>query len=209
MSAPPRLAPGSALLIDTGALPDYPIPVGVRLDGHSWFQFHHAWFRSSDFRRLADETVRAIWLDLIVAAQDEDPVGTLPVEPSALAWLARVPLERWHEVSQRAVPPLYGWQRCQVSDGRVRLFHPRLLEVTQGAVRGRLESAARRASDRERKRLAELPAKILAAGGTTRMAEDAGFVARLDAELTATLPDGVSRTVQRVRAAMEGLAMQS
>lgn len=201
----PRPAP--LMIADATSLPDYPIPVGTRLDGHSWFQFHHSWFRSSDFRRQADEVSRAVWLDLIVAAQDEDPVGTLPAEPSALAWLVRVPLERWIELSARQYGPLYGWQRCRVSDGRIRLFHPKLLQVTEAAARAKLESAARRAGDRERKRLAELPAKVLAAGGTQRMAQDTGFIAQLDDHLQRALPEGVSRTVARVREGLEALSM--
>jgi hypothetical protein len=195
-------------MFDAAQLPDYPIPVGTRLDGHSWFQFHHAWFRASDFRRRADEAVRAVWLDLIVAAQDEDPVGTLPAEPQALAWLARLPLERWLDLSGREVSPLYGWERCRVSDGRVRLFHPKLLQVTESAARTKLEAAARRASDRERKRLVELREKVLAAGGSQRMADDAAFISRLDDYLTAALPAGKTRTVSRVREAMEARAMQ-
>lgn len=195
-------------VVDVDTLPHYPIPVGTRLDGHSWFQFHHAWFRASDFRRKADEAVRAVWLDLIVAAQDEDPVGTLPAEAPALAWLARLPLERWFELAARETSPLYGWDRCRVSDGRVRLYHPKLLQVTESAARAKLEAAARRASDRERKRLAELPAKVLAAGGSQRMAEDAGFIARLDDHLLRTLPEGTTRTTSRVREAMEAISLQ-
>ena len=202
------MIPRPVPMIDAAQLPDYPIPVGTRLDGHSWFQFHHAWFRASDFRRRADEAVRAVWLDLIVAAQDEDPVGTLPAEPQALAWLARLPLERWIDLSGREVSPLYGWERCRVSDGRVRLFHPKLLQVTESAARTKLEAAARRAADRERKRLVELRDKVLAAGGSQRMADDAAFISRLDDHLNATLPAGKTRTVSRVREAMEARAMQ-
>ena len=202
------MIPRPVPMIDAAQLPDYPIPVGTRLDGHSWFQFHHAWFRASDFRRRADEAVRAVWLDLIVAAQDEDPVGTLPAEPQALAWLARLPLERWIDLSGREVSPLYGWERCRVSDGRVRLFHPKLLQVTESAARTKLEAAARRAADRERKRLVELRDKVLAAGGSQRMADDAALISRLDDHLNATLPAGKTRTVSRVREAMEARAMQ-
>lgn len=202
------MIPRPVQMIDAAQLPDYPIPVGTRLDGHSWFQFHHAWFRASDFRRRAEESVRAVWLDLIVAAQDEDPVGTLPAEPQALAWLARLPLERWIDLAAREVSPLYGWERCRVSDGRVRLFHPKLLQVTESAARTKLEAAARRAADRERKRLAELRDKVLAAGGSQRMADDAAFISRLDDYLNGALPAGKTRTVSRVREAMEARAMQ-
>lgn len=203
MSDPKVLALSPA--VDVSALPEYPIPLGTRLDGHSWFQFHHTWYHDSEFRRCADEVCRAVWLDMIVAAQFGDPVGTLPVDQGALAWKARMPLERWIELSRRPYGPLYGWRQCRISDGSVRLYHPRLLEVTESAARAKIEAAARRASDRERKRLAELPAKVLAAGGSTRMAEDAGYIARLDAFMQDTMPVGVSRTVGRVREAMEAM----
>lgn len=182
----------------------YPIPVGVRLESHGWFQFHHAWWRTSDFRKDADREVRAVWFDLLAGAQDEDPVGTLPVADRDLAWIARVPLEDWSRLMARDYTPVYGWCRCQCSDGRLRLYHPKLLSVTVAAARSHVDAEERRADERERKRLKALPDKILRAGGTQRMSEDHGYVARLDQFLLEN-SGGKSRTTAVVRAAMEAM----
>lgn len=196
----PKLKP-----VATDDLFHYPIPVGVRLESHGWFQFHHSWWRTSEFRRDADREVRAVWLDLLVGAQDEDPVGTLPVADRDLAWIARLPLDEWLRLMARPVTPLYGWQRCLCSDGSVRLYHPKLLKVTQGAAQSRMDAEERRAADRERKRLKLLPEQILRAGGSRRMSEDPAYLARLDQYLS-DHAEG-SRTVRIVRAAMEALEM--
>lgn len=202
-SAVPHLKP-----VGTDApLFQYPIPVGVRLEGHGWFQFHHAWWRTSDFRKYADREVRAVWFDLLSASQDEDPVGTLPVAEADLAWIARVSLEDWKRLMARTYTPLHGWQRCVCSDGKFRLYHPKLLTVTEGAARSRTAAEERRASDRERKRLKELPERIIRAGGTQKMTEDMGYVIRLDQYLLEVLPEGKSRTIASVRAAMEALEL--
>lgn len=195
--------------VDAARVFEYPIPVGVRLVTHGWFAFHHTWWRTSDFRRDADDDVRAVFLDLLCAAQDEDPVGTLPVEPRSLAWAVRKSLDDWQRLALRPIPPLRGWQRCVVSDGRQRLYHPKLLEVTLSAARAHMDAETRRFNDRERKRLKELPDKVVMAGGSQRMAQDAGYIARLDQYLTDTLPAGTTRTVARVRAAMEAMDMSA
>lgn len=202
------MIPETLRVVDSAEIDTYPIPVGVRLVSHGWFAFYHTWWRASEFRRDADRDVRAVFIDLLCAAQDEDPVGTLPVEPRALAWAARISLEEWQLLAARPISPLHGWRRCLVSDGRQRLYHPKLLEVTESAARAHIDAVNRRASDRERKRLKDLPDKVVMAGGSQRMAQDSGYIARLDQHLTETLPVGMTRTVARVRAAMEDLAMQ-
>ena len=204
MSAKPHLQP-----VGTDDVFRYPIPLGVRLESHGWFQFHHSWWRTSDFRRDADRDVRGVFLDLLCASQDEDPVGTLPVSDSDLAWVARISLDEWVRLMARPITPLYGWSRCIVSDGRVRLYHPKLLTVTKSAAQSKVDAEQRRADDRERKRLKDLPERILRAGGSRRLSEDQSYVVRLDQVLCETLEPGTSRTVLRVKQAMEQLDLAS
>lgn len=194
------------LMSDAADLPLYPIALGVRLSSHGWFQFHHAWWRTSDFHRDADREVRAVWFDLLCAAQDEDPVGTLPVEPAALAYIARCTLEDWTRLSARALIPLNGWQRCLISDGSVRLYHPKLLQVTTGAAKSHTDAEARRAADRDRKRLKDLPDQIVRAGGARRLADAPAFVLQLDQWLVENAEQGKNRTVQAVRRGLEALS---
>lgn len=195
------------------AVPDdgpfvYPIPAGTRLESHGWFAWWHGWWRNSEFRIRADRDVRAIWFDLLNVAQDEDPVGTLPIQDDMLAFHARVPLEEWRRFMARPLTPLYGWQPCVTTDGARKFYHPRLLEVTLSAVRFRAADATKKAEDRERKRLDALKTQIVRAGGSERMAADEAYRARLDEFLTDTLPAGATRTRKVVLAAMEAIALQ-
>lgn len=195
------------LPVSTDALFRYPIPVGVRLSSHGWFQFMHSWWRTSDFRRDADREVRAVWLDLLTGAQDEDPVGTLPVSDKDLAWVARIPLDDWMRLMSRPMTPIYGWKRCICSDDRIRLYHPKLLTITEDAARSKVDAADKLASDRERKRLKALEDRIVAAGGSQRLAADAAYRLRLDQYLTDNASG--SRTVAVVRAAMEAMDLMT
>lgn len=204
MSLAPNLRP-----IDIDEVFTYPIPVGVRLESHSWFQFHHAWWRDSDFRRDADREVRAVFFDLLCGSQDQNPVGTLPTADKDLAWIARVTLEDWQRLMQRPITPLYGWKRCSCSNGQIRLYHPTLLKVTRAAAKSHTDAEERRAADRERKRLKELPEKVIRAGGSRRLSEDPAYILRLDQYLVEHIDEGKSRTVRSVRMAMEAMELSS
>lgn len=183
----------------------YPIPAAERLESHSYFPLHYRRWKNSRFRLLADLEVRMVFWELICASQDEGPVGTLPVEDVLLAQLAGVSLDLWMRLRQRTIGPLYGWQRCLCDTGEVKLWHPVVLEVAQAALRGRVGHLEKQEAERERKRLRDLPGQIVRAGGTTRMAEDAAFVMRLDQFLLETMEGGRNRTPRIVRAAMEAM----
>ena len=55
-------------------------------------------WRGSDFRRhgYKDPEVGFFGLELFFLFQDETPIGTLPCDDSALAFLLRIPTSRWH-----------------------------------------------------------------------------------------------------------------
>lgn len=188
-------------------LPDYPIPSAERLDSHSFFQFHHAWWQNSRFKLTADLEVKGAFIELICASQREAPVGTLPVDDVMLAKLAGVSLEHWLQLVARPVSPLYGWSACLCDNGERKLYHKTVLRVALAASRGKAADAERKASDRERKRLDELPGKIIRAGGTERMSKDMGYVLLLDQFLIDTVPEGKSRTIKVVRDAMERIEL--
>ncbi|SEN95308.1 hypothetical protein SAMN04488103_109176 [Gemmobacter aquatilis] len=166
--------------VDDASLPLYPISTGQRLETHYFTVWHHRRWLRSEFRGLADREVRAVGLDLFFSAQDEDPVGTLPVDERMLAKLVAEPLDVWRALVERQVSPLYGWRRCRTDRGALRWYHPVVLEVVQAALGSREDHLARRASERERKRLEALPGQIVRAGGGKRLAEDQMYLIRLD-----------------------------
>lgn len=167
-------------LVVTNDLPDYPIPSSVRLDSHFFMMFNYRRWMNSDFRSLADHEVRAVALDLFCAAQEQSPVGTLPTDERLLANAVDVPLDRWRQLSAREVPPLHNWRQCLCDNGQVRLYHPVVLEVAQAALGMKNDHEEKLASDRERKRLGQLPNQIIRAGGSRQMSEDDAYVVRLD-----------------------------
>lgn len=198
-------APASARLVavDDSSLPLYPIPTGERLESHFFTVWHHRRWLRSEFRGLADREVRAVGIDLFFLAQDEDPVGTLPVDERLLAKLVGEPLELWRSLMDRPVSPLYGWKRCRTDRGVMRWFHPVVLEVAQAALGSREDHLARKAAERERKRLEALPAQIVRANGPKRLAEDDMYVVRLDQFILERFPHVKQRRPPIVREAME------
>ncbi|MCJ8139371.1 hypothetical protein [Falsirhodobacter halotolerans] len=200
-------APAFRLAASDEDLFDYPLSADDRLDSHHFIAFNYREYQGSDFRQLATPDVRGIALDLICEAQDQTPVGTLPTDERILASLVKVSLDVWRDLSARQVGPLSEWVRCRCDDGRIRLYNPSLLKVTLKAVTRRDQALENLASDRERKRLGDLPAKILRAGGTERMAQDQAFVMQVDQFLLDHYPNK-NRTVTVMRTALEHLSMR-
>lgn len=83
----------------------------------------------------------------------------------------------------------------------------RPVEVAQAALKGRQDWYDKREGEAERKRLAALPALILRAGGAQGLADDKGYVLRLDEYLLEVLPPPAQRRVRRVREAMEAMEL--
>lgn len=194
-------------LVDAEDVFDYPIPSTERLESHSWIAWHFRRWLKSEFRNLADLDVRAVGFDLFCEAQDEAPVGTLPVDERLLAKLAGVTLEEWKRLCDRPIGPLYGWQACRCDNGHMRLYHKTVLEMAKEALGMREDHLEKRAADRERKRLKDLPAQIVRGGGTTRMGEDAAFIIQFDQFLLDRF-DGRQRRPNVIREALELWTLQ-
>jgi hypothetical protein len=192
------------LISSDDSLFEYPIPLDATLESHSFFAFHHRQYQASDFRDLASNEVRGVALDLLCAAQDQKPVGTLPTEEALLAKKAKQTLEQWRLLMSQPVTPLHEWRRCRCEDGTIRLYNPELLKVTFKAIAGRDKVIEDLASDRERKRLKELPDKVRRAGGSERMAQDMAYLVQLDQFLVEHYPNR-NRVIGIMREAMEAL----
>jgi len=199
-------AAATVRLVDSDDVFEYPIPSTERLESHYFITFHYRRWLKSEFRNLADLDVRAVGFDLFCEAQDEAPVGTLPMDERLLAKLAGVTLEEWKRLCERPIGPLYGWSACRCDNGHMRLYHKTVLEMAKEALGMREDHLERRAADRERKRLKELPAKIVRAGGSTRMAEDDAFVIQFDQFLEDHFADR-QRRPPLVREALEAWSL--
>lgn len=203
------MAAAQGLLLVSGASDIflYPVPSSERLESHSWFPFHYNRWERSEFRIHADLEVKAVFHELLCATMKEGPAGTLPVDEVALADAGRVSLETWRRLAAREWPPLYGWQPCICDDGRRRLYHKTVMENVLEALKGRNKWKESAEAERERKRIAALPDKILRAGGSQRLSEDKAYVTRLDQFLLDHLPEGKSRTPKMVLKAMEAIEL--
>lgn len=127
-----------------GGLPEYPISASERLDSHYFVQFNHDRYDRSDFRRMSyrDPEVGFFGLELFFKSHGEAPLGTLPRDPEALAFLLGLSLEKWQSLTERRFSPLYNWHPVVCDNGDVRLAHPVVTEVMQAALEGHREHKA-------------------------------------------------------------------
>jgi len=189
-------------VVNADALPEYPIPAGERLDSHYFVTFYFNRWLNSEFRLKASAEVRGYGLDLFFIAQNQSPVGTLPVDDVLLAKLLMVDLAVWQDLCRREVGPLYKWTPCRCG-GVVRLHHPVVTEQAIEAFTKKRSHMDARARERERKRLGALQKQIIDAGGHAALAKSPDYVARLDGWLEKHCVG--NRTPPRVREAMEAL----
>lgn len=196
-------------LVDTEDLFEYPIPAGERLNSHFFMMWHFDWWLNSDFKLLADKEVRAVGFDLFNVAQKQDPVGTLPEDDRLLAKLVGETMEEWQRLKERPINPLYQWERCICTDGRIRRYHPVVLKIAQEALGLRTERLEKRADDRDRKRLAALPEKMVRAGASKAMAEDEVLVLRFDQFMVDHFDKLGQRRPPLVRKALDAFSLHS
>lgn len=191
-------------LVDEGAPPDYPISAQARLDTHYFVPWNLKRWRGSAFRRLAykDPEVGFYGLELFFLAQDESPIGTLPLDDEAMAFLLRMPVTRWRDLKARPLSPLFGWYRVACDNGQVRLAHAVVTEVALDALDRRDRNQSKNADDRMRRRLKTIVGHLRdgVAGGHELSQNDEAVNAISD-WIEAAYPGG-SATLKRVKEAI-------
>ena len=167
--------------VEDGDLPVYPVATSERLDSHYFVQWNLRRWNASDFRRRAydDPEVGFYGLDLFFLAHQQAPVGTLPCDPAALAFLLRMPLGRWQQLVSRELTPLDGWFQVVTDLSEVRLAHPVVTEVVIEALASKRRNAQSNADARLRKRLGQI-AKVL-----REQIEGAKHIAKSDQQVNA------------------------
>ncbi|PIE10038.1 MAG: hypothetical protein CSA72_10515 [Rhodobacterales bacterium] len=192
--------------VDVTSLPEYPISAAERLDSHWFVQWNLRRWRGSEFRRLAyeDPEVGFYGRELFDLAQDESPIGTLPCDDEALAFLLRMAPSQWRELAGRDVSPLHGWHRVMCDNGQIRLAHPVVTEVAKEALDGKRRNATKNADDRMRKRLGTIAGHLRAIPGTGQMAEQEERLNAISDWIDSAYPGG-SATLKRTREALDKL----
>lgn len=190
-----------AVVVDD--LPFYPISTEDRLDSHFFIQWNLKRWRGSEFRRLADPEVGWAWFQLINAAQDETPIGTLPTNDVLLAECARVSLEKWRQLCERTISPLHKWHKDVCDNGEIRWAHHVVQLVAQEALEGR----ARHQQSNEEKavyaRLKRIREALVNFGCDKSVSADDVLVKRLDDWLVTNCV-GNRRKADYERALMHG-----
>lgn len=176
------------MLVDTSALPLYPISTSERLDSHFFIQWNLKRWRGSDFRRLADPEVGWAGFQLICAAQDETPIGTLPTNEVLLAECARVSLDKWRQLCERTIHPLHKWHKVLCDNGEIRWAHHVVILVAQEAIDGRDRRAASNEEKAVYARLKRIKDALEEFGCDKSVAGDDVLVKRLDDWLTENCP---------------------
>jgi hypothetical protein len=194
-------------LVDADDIDIYPISSSERLDSHFFVPWNLKRWRGSEFRRFgyADPEIGWFGMELFFLAQDETPIGTLPCDDDALAFLLRIPPARWRELNSRDVSPLHGWQRVHCDNGQVRLAHPVVTEVAMDALGSKKRNDAKNADERMRKRLGTIINHLKAIPGAARIADMEERVNDISDWIEAQYPGG-SATLKRVKEALNDLS---
>ncbi len=196
-------------LVEAEAVDVYPISSTERLDAHYFVAWNLKRWRGSDFRRhgYADPEVGFFGVELFHLAQDETPVGTLPCDDEALAFLLRMPIGRWRELRAREITPLHGWRQIACDNGQVRLAHPVVTEVALAALGSKKRNGTKNADDRMRKRLGTIVGHLNGLPGGASMAGNDEVVNKISDWIDGQYPGG-SATLKRVREALNDLSSQ-
>lgn len=167
-------------------LPEYPISVSERLDSHFFLQWNLDRYDRSDFRRLSyrDPEVGFFGLELFFKSHGETPLGTLPLENDALAFLLGLSLEKWMGLVERRFNPLHNWYHVRCDNGAVRLAHPVVTEVMAAALTGHKEYKASTEDKAVWQRRNRLKATLKACGCSDALCDDDLAVSWLDDWLT-------------------------
>jgi len=196
----------SVHLVDSDEIDLYPISSAERLDSHFFVPWNLKRWRGSEFRRFgyADPEVGWFGMELFFLAQDQTPIGTLPCDDDALAFLLRVPPARWRDLNSRDVSPLHGWIRVHCDNGQMRLAHPVVTEVALDALGSRKRNDARNADERMRKRLGTIVGHLKQMGASVA-AQTEESVNAISDWIEDSYPGG-SATLKRVKEAFNALS---
>ncbi|SMP32105.1 hypothetical protein [Shimia sagamensis] len=195
-------------VVEDDTIADYPISATVRLDSHFFVPWNLKRWRGSEFRRhgYADPAVGFFGMELFFVAQDETPIGTLPVDDDSLAFLLRMPVERWKELKARAQSPLHGWYQVQCDNGQMRLAHKVVTEVALDAIGAKARNDAKHADDRMRKRLNTIAKHLRESiNGAAMYADNEELVNQISDWVEVAYPGG-SATVKRIKEALNALS---
>lgn len=167
---------------EAGGLPEYPISACERLDSHFFLQWNIDRHDRSEFRRLSyrDPEVGFFGLQLIYKSHGETPLGTLPQDDEALAFLLGLSLEKWIGLRERRFNPLYNWHAVQCDNGVVRLANPVVTEVMQLALDGHKENKASNEDKAIWQRRRRLKEALKACGCSEELLADDVAVAWID-----------------------------
>ena len=131
---------------DPSQLPEPLSPPDCDLRGNQWLPFHGAKFFASDFDASASDAVFRAFINLMWAAWNQVPAGSLPNIPAVLCKLAGCgrDLATWETLVAGGV--LHGFALCR--DGR--LYHKFLAAEAVKAYDARLKADKKREADRNR-----------------------------------------------------------
>ena len=190
--------------MDLEAIPEYPLDPDLRLDSHSFIQWEHRRWMSSDMRWNGTHECKSMWFELVNLAHGETPVGTLPHDVKRLARMVQPAVELTHfeALCQLEFGPLHGWIPCRCGEG-VRLMHPVVTRIVSAAFAARANHAARVEEASIARKLARLTEDI--AQLAPSLAEDRRKVRWINDYVDARIAQrgGSRRTAQELHEAIQ------
>ena len=193
-------------LVEVSSLEDYPIPKDANMNGHRFVMFSHdRWLNSDTYLKMQPD-VGWFFLNLIMLAQKQRPVGTLPDDDEILAKLLRIDLAHWKDLRNRAMSPLRGWYPVNC-EGERRLAHRVVTECALEAMDGRIRHQQSNEEKAVYARLRRIREAMAEYGCDKAMIADETLVARLDDWLRTNVA-GNRRKPDYERALMHGARLK-
>jgi hypothetical protein len=192
---------------DSEGLPEYPISSVERLDSHFFVAWNLKRWEASDFRRQAysDPEVGFFGRELFDLSHGQSPVGTLPMDTAAQAFLLRMTRDRWEGLCARSFSPLSGWYPVQCDNGEIRLAHDVVTEVAIAALESSRRNRANAEARKRAKRLADLREKIEQIG-SANLLKQPNFLDRFNDWLEDHHPDE-QRREPLIRSALDAFSV--
>ena len=175
----PALSAVGPQLVTTDDLPEYPFDRSDRLAGHYFMVLEFDRFLESRFADNASFEVRGVYLTLMMLAQKQRPIGTLPSDEADIAHKLRLSDKEWQCLASQPFGPLYGWQKC-LCDGEVRLWHPMVLDQLQNAHSRRSKNDGVNDGNKIRQRVWRMRQALAAMGCSDAVIADAELMTRID-----------------------------
>lgn len=180
-------------------LADYPEELctsEASFEHHSFAMIMHRRYSQSTFYLRASFPVKGMYWDLVLAAFQRVPVGSLPSSDEELCALLRATPNEWRDACSSRYGPLYKWKQYRHGD-EIVLGHKIVIKICRKALTASDDKRALLSKDAERNRINTLRSLLerdfIPRGLPVQYLDNAEFLAELNHRLNTEFRGKVRR----------------